>query len=92
MSSPRQTRNKSNYYRDGRIQAVALTVQVPHPVHLDDIHGAWRLVAGAEAPAICWGYGDRYWAWLHDLEADALDKVLAAFAVAVADRRSPGGR
>jgi len=92
MPSPRQTRNKSNYYRDGHIPAVALTVQVPHPVRRDDIHGAWRIVAGAEAPAICWGDRDKYWAWLHDLDTDALGSVLDAFASAVANRRTPGGR
>lgn len=87
MSAPRRT--TSRYYRDSRPRLTALSVQIPYPVHVDDIQGSWRLVSGAEAPAISWGRGDRYWAWLHDLDRDALRYVLTAFARAVADRRGP---
>lgn len=72
--------------------APTMQVNIPYPVHREDIRGRWQLVAGAEAPAICWGRDGRYWAWLHDLADDALMMVLGAWQAAAEGRRRPWGR
>ena len=84
---------RQRYRRDDVRMSSAPTLQVniPYPVHRDDIRGRYSFVAGAEAPAICWGRDGRYWAWLHDLADDALFTVLGACQAAVDGRRTPWG-
>jgi hypothetical protein len=47
------------------------------PVSLRTIRGLYRFSIRLEAPTVEWGPGGRYWAYFHDFEPQAVDRILA---------------
>ena len=56
------------------------------PVRFQAIRGPFRTSIRLEAPTIEWGPSGQCWAYLHDFEPQAVERILADFRDVTCDR------
>lgn len=93
--SRQQIHGDGNFDRPSRRAYPAnpsMRIQFHAPVSYSAIRGAYHVSIQLEAPAIVWGKDGRCWAFLHDLEPRAVERILDDYRAATYDRRGEFGR
>ncbi len=92
VTSTHEKFTPAGWRRHPSMAAPELSIQFHRPVSFDAIQGQYAFTGQLEAPAIYWGKNGRCFAFLHDLDFNALLFVLAACRGATDGRREPHRR